>query len=210
MLAVFSAPTNPWISNYIKIVDLRILDSKTLKCSVGLNPSWVAQCVFLLLVDIAASFSCMLPLDAMNRNSRICDHKPNVYLSYCKAHESTPVPCWNSCLISQKARTLCCHCRGLHPPPPILIETIWATRCIRPLFGSGSNKQNLFKSSTRGTLFPTKCLTFLWPENSSIEAWGSQTRSIEARRVKRNTKTIVFSVKQACTKMLNIWPGFLQ
>ena len=54
--------------------------------------------------------------------------------------------------------------------------------------------------------------------NSSIEAWGSQTTSIEAleSQTQDNTKTIVFrlkpnlncfSIKQACTKMWNIWSG---
>ena len=56
-------------------------------------------------------------------------------------------------------------------------------------------------------------------KKSSIKAWGSQTTSIEAleSQTQHNTKTIVFrlkpnlngfSVKQACTKMWNIWSGY--
>ena len=78
-------------------------------------------------------------------------------------------------------------------------------------------KQTGFRS---GTDYPTKCFAFLWPEISSIEAWGSQKTLIEAfgesTTTKHNTKTIVFrlkpnlncfSVKQACPKMWNIWSG---
>ena len=55
-------------------------------------------------------------------------------------------------------------------------------------------------------------------KNSSIKVWGSQTSSIKAlESYKHNARTIVFrlkpnlncfSVKQACTKMWNIWSGW--
>ena len=43
--------------------------------------------------------------------------------------------------------------------------------------------------------FPTKCFTFVWLEQSSIEAWGSQITPIEALESQTQHKNNCFSVK---------------
>ena len=70
--------------------------------------------------------------------------------------------------------------------------------------------------------YPTKCFTFLWPEklvNRSLKESNNvnvDQSFRESNTTNHNTKTIVFRlkqnlncffVKQACTKMWNIWSG---